>query len=374
MEFLRRTWAEVDIKNLADNFSVIRSVSNRKVYAVIKADAYGHGAIQAARALSKAGADGFAVSNLVEAEELRSAGIQAPILILGYTPAECAERLVRGDLAQCVFSAEYAKMLDEQARKAGVVVTAHLKLDTGMGRIGLDFRTEDAFDLNGAREILALENLNTVGVFMHFAVADSEDPSHVDFSRKQCMRFWNAVAELEKTHKFQVHHCCNSAAALCLQEEKGDAVRVGIVLYGLTPSDEVTLPESIKPVMSLYSVISMIKTVRQGETVSYGRTYQAPGTRRIATVAAGYADGVPRLLSNKGSVLICGKRAPIVGRVCMDQFCVDVTDIPEAAMGDVVTIFGAGLPVEEVAAAAQTINYEIVCGITKRVPRLYLNQ
>lgn len=374
MNHLRRTWAEIDTKILSDNFAAIRAISRRKVFAVIKADAYGHGAAEVASVLDKAGADGFAVSNLVEAEELRNAGIDQPILILGYTPADCAQRLAQGNIAQCVFSLEYAKALDARAREAGVVVTTHLKLDTGMGRIGLDFRGEDGFGLEAAREILALKSLNTVGVFMHFAVADSEDASHKEFTKEQYDRFWHAVSLLEKEHTFQLRHCCNSAATLGLCEEKGDAVRAGIILYGLTPSDEVILPESIKPVMSLYSVVSLVKTVAPSQTVSYGRTYAAPSVRRIATVSAGYADGVPRLLSNRGSVLIRGKRAPIVGRVCMDQFCVDVTDIPEVSMGDTVTIFGPGLPVEEVAEAAQTINYEIVCGITKRVPRVYINE
>ena len=161
---------------------------------------------------------------------------------------------------------------------------------------------------------------------------------------------------------------------MCLQAEKGDLLRAGIILYGLAPSGDVPVPQGIRPVMSLYSVISMVKTIAQDQSVSYGRTYIAPDVRRIATVSAGYADGVPRLLSGKGSVLIHGKRAPIVGRVCMDQLCVDVTDIPEAVMGDTVTIFGPGLPIEEVADAAQTINYEILCGITKRVPRVYINR
>lgn len=371
--YLRRTWAEIDLKALTDNYAAVRKLSRRKVYAVIKADAYGHGAVAVATALEQQDADGYAVSNLAEAEKLRSAGIQKPVLVLGYTPPDCAERLARGKIAQCVFSWEYANALDAQARQAGVVVEAHLKLDTGMGRIGFDFRNADDFDLEGALEVLKLPNLNTVGVFMHFAVADSVDEAHVAFTRDQYLRFWKAVEALEQVHPFRERHCCNSAGTLCLQAEPGDIVRAGIILYGLTPSDEVALPDSIRPVMSLYSVVSMVKTIRQDETVSYGRTYTAPGIRRIATVCAGYADGVPRLLSNRGSVLIRGRRAPIVGRVCMDQFCVDVTDIPDVAMGDAVTIFGPGLPVEEVADAAQTINYEIVCGITKRVPRVYIN-
>lgn len=370
---LRRTWAEIDLGVLKENFAAVRSACNRSVYAVVKADAYGHGAVPVASALCQAGVDGFAVSNLVEAEELRSAGIDAPILILGYTPVDCAQRLVQGNIAQCVYSMEYAQALNAQAKEAGIVVTAHLKLDTGMGRIGFDFRSDDAPGFADAKKVLALEHLNTVGIFMHFAVADSEAPSDRAFTQAQYTRFWNAVEALEKEHPFQVRHCCNSAAALGLQAEKGDAVRAGIILYGLAPSDEVELPRSIRPVMSLYSVVSMIKTIAPAQTVSYGRTYAAPDAKRVATVCAGYADGVPRLLSNKGSVLIHGKRAPIVGRVCMDQFCVDVTDIPDVSIGDVVTIWGPGLPVEEVASIAQTINYEIVCGISKRVPRKYID-
>lgn len=371
---LRRAWVEIDLNRFVNNYLSVRKASGRKVYAVLKADAYGHGAIEAATALSAVGADGFAVSNLMEAEELRHGGIREPILILGYTPADCAERLASLDITQCLYSAEYAAALNAYAKTANVVVTTHLKLDTGMGRLGFDFRSDDLPDLEQAREVLGLENLNTVGVFMHFAVADSEDPSHKEFTQAQYTRFRRAVAELEKTHPFRERHCCNSAAALCLGQEPGDAVRAGIVLYGLAPSDEMALPPEIKPVMSMYSVVTMVKTIDGEQSVSYGRTYVAPGKRRIATVCAGYADGVPRLISNKGSVLIHGKRAPIVGRVCMDQFCVDVTDIPETAMGDVVTIFGEGLPIEEIAEAAGTINYEIICGITKRVPRVYINR
>ena len=372
--FLHHTWVEINLKNLVNNYRSVREACGKKAYAVIKADAYGHGAVQVAAALSEAGVDGFAVSNLAEAEELRHAGIREPILILGYTPAQYAERLVSGNIAQCVYSAEYAEALNEQAGRANVRVTAHLKLDTGMGRLGFDLRSGTMPGLAEAKAVLALENLNTVGVFMHFAAADSAEISDQEFTKEQHARFWQGVEELEKIRPFQERHCCNSAAALCLREEKGDAVRAGVVLYGLAPSGEVALPEEIKPVMSMYSVVSMVKTVGAAQPVSYGRTYTAPDQRRIATVSAGYADGVPRLLSNKGCVLIRGKRAPIVGRVCMDQFCVDVTQIPDASMGDTVTIFGAGLPVEELAEGAQTINYEIVCGITKRVPRVYVTR
>lgn len=372
-KFIRRTWAEIDLQALAGNLTAVSHITGKPVFAVVKADAYGHGAVRVAAALDAAGAAGFAVSNLAEAEELLDSGIDKPILILGYTPVEYVTRLARNGIMQCLYSSEYADALNRAAAEAGVTVTAQLKLDTGMGRIGFDFRNEAGFDLPGATRALSLPHIDTVGAFMHFAVADSVDPSDLDYTSRQYARFTEAVAELEKIHPFRYRHCCNSAASLCLQAEKGDLVRAGIILYGLAPSGDVAVPAGIHPVMSLYSVISMVKTVAPDQSVSYGRTYIAPGERRIATVSAGYADGVPRLLSNKGSVLIHGKRAPIVGRVCMDQFCVDVTDIPEAAMGDAVTIFGPGLPVEEVADAAQTINYEIICGITKRVPRVYIH-
>ena len=367
MDDLHRTWAEIDLAALADNFAAIRKRCGQKIYAVIKADAYGHGAVKAAQVLQRCGAYGFAVSNIAEAEELRAAGIKLPILILGYTQVEYAAALTKFDIEQCVYSLEYAEALNEAANGK---IRVHLKLDTGMGRIGFDCRAEDAAGLMDAKQVLSLENLEACGVFMHFAAADA--PAEQEFTDAQYRRFLAAVAALESDgHKFRIKHCRNSAAILTLPEEKTDAVRAGIILYGLAPDAGMTLPEDFKPVMSLYSIVSMVKTIAGGDTVSYGRTYKAENPRIIATVSAGYADGVPRLLSNRGSVLIHGKQAKIVGRVCMDQFCVDVTDIENVKMGDTVTIFGAGLSAEEVAGAADTINYEIVCGISKRVPRVY---
>ena len=368
MEKMSRTWAQIDMDALAGNFRTIRNSCSQKIYAVIKADAYGHGAVAFAKALSKAGADRFAVATLEEAAELRENGITEPILILGYTPPEEAEELVRLNVMQCIYSLDYARALNDRVKNGRI--QGHLKLDTGMGRIGFDCRSEAAPGLGEAKQALLLENLDMVGVFMHFAVADT--PAEEEFTQKQYCQFLRAVAELEKTgHRFAEKHCRNSAGTLRINEEETDAVRAGIILYGLIPSTDMTLPEGFRPVMSLYSRVSFVKTIAAGESVTYGRTYVAPETRKIATVSAGYADGVPRLISNRGSVLIRGQRAPIVGRVCMDQFCVDVTDIDGVEMGDVVTIFGPGLPVEEVAAAAQTINYEVVCGISKRVPRIY---
>ncbi len=370
MEMLYRTWAQIDLAALAHNFNVIRQHCSQKIYAVIKADAYGHGAVEVARTLEKAGTDGFAVSNIAEAQELRRSGIGLPILILGYTPAECAGALAEGDIAQCVYSLEYAQSLEAAAQKLGKKLQVNLKLDTGMGRIGFDCRSENTPGLEEAKQVLKMENLDCQGVFMHFATADM--PQQQAFVQQQYERFSSAVAQLEQTgHRFALRHCCNSAAIETLETEKFDAVRAGIILYGLAPSDALQGKLPLKSVMSLYSVVSMVKTVETGESVSYGRTWLADKPRKIATVTAGYADGVPRLLSGRGWVLIHGKKAPIVGRVCMDQFCVDVTDIPEAKLGDRVTVFGPGLPVDQVARWAETISYEIVCGVSKRVPRKY---
>ncbi len=367
MDLLHRTWAQIDLSALAENFRILKKLCNRQIYPVVKANAYGHGMPELVKPLERYGADGFAVSNLAEALDLRAAGTSLPILILGYTPAEYADILQKERICQCVYSLEYAQAL---SKTATAPVQVHLKLDTGMGRLGFDCRSDALPGLEEAAAVLSLPNLLVDGVFTHFAVAD--EPGEQAFTQDQCRRFHAAVAALEATgHTFAMKHCNNSAGILTLPHAHLDMVRAGIALYGIAPSGDVPLPAGFRPVMSLHSVVSMVKTVAPGETVSYGRTYRADSPRRIATVSAGYADGIPRLLSGKGHVLVHGQRAPIVGTVCMDQFCIDVTDIPGVTMGDYVTVFGQGLPVEEVALAAQTIPYEILCGISKRVPRLY---
>ncbi len=368
MSYLRRTWKEINLSALGNNFDIIGSITGTSVCAVVKADAYGHGAVGVAKALEEKGAAAFAVSNIREAEELRTAGIKAQILILGYTPEIYAEDLSRLGFVQCIYSLEYAENLSREAKKIGVTVEAHLKLDTGMSRLGFDVRDADFVGLQEAKRVLTLENLNITGVFTHFAVADSKDGEDITFTKHQYARFNEAADALETDgFRFKTRHCCNSAGALWGIADKGDMVRAGIILYGLAPSPDIRLPSGMKPVMSLYSVVSMVKTVKAGTFVSYGRTYEAEGDRIIATVSAGYADGVPRALSNKGSVLINGKRAKIVGRVCMDQFCIDITDIENVRIGDRVEVFGENISVDEVAEIAGTINYEIICGISKRV-------
>ena len=369
MKHLHRTWAEINLDALVHNFKLIRSMTDSKIFSVVKADAYGHSVGLIAHELDAAGTDYFAVSNLDEAKELRELGISKPILILGYTPPIHAKELSELNLIQTVFSYDFAQKLNDSAANAGVTVRTHIKLDTGMGRIGFNFRDESFTELVETRRLIYFKNLEFEGVFTHFPVADSDK----EYTAKQYIRFLLAIKYLEENgFNFKVKHCCNSAAFISNKNMHLDAVRPGIILYGLTPDTDFEFSKEFKPVMSFKSVISMVKTVSAGETVGYGKTYKFEKNTKVATITAGYADGVPRLLSNKGRVLINGKYAKIVGRICMDQFCVDVTDIDNVKEGDTVTLFGEGLPVEEFASYADTINYEIVCGLSKRVPRIYI--
>lgn len=368
MELVRRTWAEIDIDALIHNFNLIKETSGQ-VFAVVKADAYGHGASVVAPALQEAGADGFAVSGLDEALELRHFGITKPILILGYTPALHTADLYENDISQTVYSLSFAKALNAAARGAGVKIKCHLKLDTGMGRLGFDCRDSSLSGLCEVRKALALENLEFEGIFTHFSVADESE----EFTAEQYSLFSKAVNILENEgYKFKFRHCRNSAAILIHSDKKMDVSRAGIILYGLTPADGLKFEADLIPAMELKSVISMIKPLKKGCTVSYGRTFTAKRDMVVATVAAGYADGYSRMLSSKGYVMIAGKKAPIIGRVCMDQMIVDVTDIPEAEEEMEVLLFGKNLPVEKLAALCGTINYEMICAVSRRVPRVYL--
>ena len=370
MDFLKRAWVEIDLDALKENYNKIRSKTSARVIPVVKADAYGHGVASVVKALQECGADMFAVSNVLEAIELRNAGITGDILILGYTPADAAEILIENNITQCVYSLDYAVQLSNAAKKLGDV-KVHLKLDTGMGRIGFDCRKDNA-DISEIINALKLDGLKYTGVFAHFAVADSTEKQDEEFTDKQYQRFCDTVEKLENNgFNFEMKHCCNSAGSIKYSNMELDAVRAGIILYGLSPSDQVSA-EDLTPIMSMYSVVSMVKYIDSDDSVSYGRTYIASEKRKIATISAGYADGVPRLLSNNGYVLINGKKAPIVGRVCMDQFCVDVTEIDDVTVGDIAEIFGKNLSVDCLASAANTINYEIVCGISKRIPRVYI--
>lgn len=367
MELVRRTWAEINLDALIHNFNLIKKNSG-SVISVVKADAYGHGASVVAPELEAAGTDGFAVSGLDEALELRHNGITKPILILGYTPNDRAKELCDNNITQTVYSLSFARALNHSAVSAGIKIKCHLKLDTGMGRIGFDCRG-DSLDIDGIMAALSLSNLEFEGVFTHFSVADEDNT----YTAEQYNRFCKTIDILEeKGYTFKFQHCRNSAAILLHEDKKLDLSRAGIILYGLTPADGLEYKDDLYPVMELKSVISMIKTIKKGCTVSYGRTFKASADMRVATIPVGYADGYNRLLSSRGYVLINGKRAAIIGRVCMDQMIVDITDIPEAEEFSEVLLFGKGLPVEELAALCDTINYEIVCAVSRRVPRVYI--
>ncbi len=372
MDFFHRTWAEIDLNALKHNFEIIRSeAGGAQLMAVVKANAYGHSVRHIVPVLDKMGASAFAVSNIEEAFELRKIGVTKPILILGYTPVSMAAQLAADQITQAVYSTEYAAGLSAAAQAANVTLNIHIKLDTGMGRIGFDCRSGDLPGIDEAIAAAQMPNLHFDGVFTHFGVSDSTPESEDGFTEAQYNRFCAGVDRLEKSGlRPRVCHCCNSAA-FCLDPEKHrDLCRPGIILYGLTPADDLKLKEDFIPVMTVKSVVSMVKDIAPGTTVNYGRTFKAEKKMRIATVAAGYADGYPRLLSNRGQVLIHGKRANIIGRICMDQLSVDVTDIPDVSTGDEVILFGKELPVEELAKLCGTINYEIVCGISPRVPRI----
>lgn len=372
MEFLHRTWAEIDIDALIHNFGVIKKeAGSAKLMAVVKADAYGHSAKDTVPMLEAAGADSFAVSNIDEALCLRKYGIKKPILILGYTPVGMAEELYRNDISQCVYSSEYAEALSQKAIEHSVNLKIHIKLDTGMGRLGFDCRGNYESGIRDAAKAAKLPGFILEGIFTHFAESDREAGNDDGFTDLQYKRF-SAACEYFKNEGLEprYRHCCNSAALLNDFEKHTDICRPGIILYGLSPSG---IPDKrLIPVMTVKSVISMVKQIKAGDTVSYGRTFTAAHDMTVATVTAGYADGYPRALSNNGYVLINGRRAAIIGRVCMDQMSVDVSDIEGVKQGDEVILFGKELRAEEVAGICGTINYEIVCGISKRVPRIIL--
>jgi alanine racemase len=272
---------------------------------------------------------------------------------------------------QCVYSKEYATLLSQECVKNGIEIKIHIKLDTGMSRLGFNCRSDELLEIDDAVYSANLTGLKFDGIFTHFANADTDITARDGFTEQQYSRFKKAV-QIFKENGFTPNlvHCCNSAGFLLDSDKHSDLCRVGISLYGLTPSTEMTLKTDLTPVMTVKSVVSMVKEINKGDTVNYGRTFKAQEKMKIATISAGYADGYPRILSNKGFVLINGKKANIIGRICMDQMCVDVSDNDTVKMGDEVILFGKELIVDSLADLAETINYEITCGISPRVPRI----
>lgn len=371
--YQKRTWADIDLDAVKHNYQTIKArLSNyTKLCCVVKANGYGHGAVQLSRLYEELGADYLAVSNIEEAIQLRNNNISLPILILGYTDPRCASELAEYCITQCVFSYDYGETLSKNAIEQGVVVKIHIKLDTGMGRIGFQCVSEE---LDTVELVCNMRGLVHEGIFTHFASAD-EGAGGKEYTLGQFNKFVSAIKYLEaKGIKFSIRHCANSAVIFDYPEMHLDMVRAGIVLYGLQPSDALYLPGELKPVMTFKTIIDYIKTIHAGDCVSYGREYEANHDVRVATIPIGYADGLWRSnFRNHMVVEVEGKLAPIIGRVCMDQCMIDVSNITDAKVNSKVTVYGTcgDISVNHIAKSNGTISYEIVCAVGERVPRVY---
>lgn len=367
----QRVCVKIDLDAAVWNMNQMKGniAKDTKMLAVIKTDGYGHGAAQIASVLEPLDyVWGYATATPEEAHLLRTSGIRKPILILAYTFPYCYEMLVQNEIRPAVFREDSLKELDAAAAKTGKKCKVHVKVDTGMGRIGI-FPDERGYAF--IEKLLTYPHLELEGVFTHFARADEADKSHAE---KQLRIFREFTDGVEKRFGIRIplKHCSNSAGILEMPEANMDLVRAGITLYGLYPSDEVRkdiLP--LKPVLSLHSHVVYVKEVLPGQSISYGGTFVASEKMRVATIPVGYGDGYPRSLSGKGFVLIRGKKAPILGRVCMDQFMVDVSDIPEVQNGDEVTLIGDGITAEMLGDLSGRFNYELVCDLGKRIPRVF---
>ncbi len=365
-----RVWAEIDLDRLAQNVKNIKAAVPGRLMAVVKADAYGHGAAETAEVCLNSGADCLAVANIDEAESLRRKGINSPVLILGYTPPERFGDVIENNITQTVYSRKAAEELSEAALRAGRRCGVHIKLDTGMGRIGFP---SDEKSIGDILEISRMPGISCEGIFTHFADADSRDKEYTVYQAK---RFRYVTDSLEEKGLKLIKHCANSAAILDMPEELGfDMVRAGIILYGCYPSEEVKRSVDIRPVMSLKSHIAHVKLLRAGSYVSYGRTYRAKKDITLVTLPVGYADGYFRCFGNSARIIIKDSYCPVVGRVCMDQFMADASGVPDVRPGDEAILMGEqrGLEVsaDELALLGNTISYELLCSISRRVPRVY---
>lgn len=366
-----RISAHIRLDNIFHNVSQIRKrVGNLNLMMVIKADAYGHGAAKVAHTVDSL-VDSYAVAVIEEAEQLRKVGITKPIVILGVLFGEFYREAIENDVTLSIFTITEAQKLSDMAISMNTKAKIYIPVDTGMSRIGVSCDDEG---IEIIKSIVSLPGIVAEGLFSHYATADEEDKT---FSHIQRERFDSFCQRLDE-EKIEICHktICNSAAILDMPETVYDTVRPGIISYGFFPSDEVDKSSlDLRPAMELKARISYVKKLPAGVSVSYGRTYVTPSDRIIATVPVGYADGYPRLLSGKGRVIVNGKYAPIVGRICMDQFMIDVTDIDGVEHGCEVILMGRDgdcfISAEEIARYAETINYEIICGIGKRVPRVY---
>lgn len=369
----QRVIAQINLDNIASNVKHIRNSlkDNIKLMAIVKADAYGHGAVEVSKTALYNGADWLGVAICDEGVALRENNIHVPILILGYTPEAKIDEVIKNNLTQTVFSFETAKVLSDVATKLKKTVDVHIKIDTGMSRIGF-LPTQE--NINTIVKISKLPNLHITGIFTHFCTADEKDKT---FTYEQYRRFEYVCKNLEqKGIKDIIRHAANSACILEIKDVCLDMVRAGIIIYGLMPSSDVNKTIDIKPAMSLKTHISYVKTIKENTGVGYNRTYFTDKVTKIATVPVGYADGYSRILSNKARVIVNGQYANVIGNICMDQFMIDVTDIENVNVDDEVILMGscenAVVSAEELARIEQTINYEIVCNVGKRVPRVYI--
>ena len=374
----KRTWMEIDLDMVEHNYNTIKNhiPNTTNICCTIKADAYGHGAVRIGRLLDELGGFFFAVSNAEEAIQLRKAGIEKPIMVLGYSPLGVTEILAKYNVSQCVHSYEYGKALAEDARQKGVRLPIHIKIDTGMGRIGFPFRgyDEDARLLE-IEELCNDEVFISEGIFTHFPISDDQKKGE-QFTREQYAKFISVIERLEqKGITFPVKHCANSAGLVDYPEYSLDMVRAGVLFFGILPSREMkNVDFDLKHTFALKTVISHIKTVCKGESIGYSRLYTAEKDMKVATLPIGYADGFRRSNGAKEfKVYIKGKPCAILGRVCMDQTMIDVSDVDELSVGDEVTMFGIGSPVSvyDYAELHETIPHEVMCNIAMRVPRVY---
>ncbi len=369
----RRTWAEIDLKALEHNYHTLRAMlpEGCRLLAPVKADAYGHGAVPVAKKLEKLGIDYLAVASVDEGIELRKAGVEVPILILGYTDPIWAGELL--GLTQAVFDEETARALSQAAVKVGKTLTVHMKVDTGMSRLGLLCDEGDLDEtVEAMKRMYALPGLRWEGIFTHFSHADGSE----EYTMLQFTRFLDLLKKLEeKGVTFEICHCAASAAVLNYPCTYLDMVRPGISFYGHypDPSCEGLDGPGLQPLMTLKSRVISVKTVPAGTAVSYGRTHTLDRETRLAVLGIGYGDGLPRACSDKLRVWVGGGYAAVAGRICMDLCMVDVTDLPEVKPGDVAELYGPHAPVEDAAALAGTIQYELLCNVNKRVPRIYLD-
>lgn len=380
MNMVKRTWAEISLNAIEHNYNVIRNkvADDTKVCCVIKADGYGHGAVELSQIYEKLGADFFAVSNIDEGIEIRKSGSKLPIVILGYTPVSEAKNLAAYNISQAVFSLEYAKELSEKCVEEDCICKMHIKVDSGMSRIGFMCQEfpRDEYSIEEICEACCLPNLEVEGLFTHFCVSD-EDAEGREFTNKQYENFIHVRDSLKKRGvDISVVHCSNSGAIEDYPETCCDMVRAGIILYGLAPSSKLADRLDLVPAMTLKTVVAFVKEVQKGATISYGRTFTADRKMKIATVPIGYADGFIRQNAKDGYMMVNGKKAKIVGRICMDQTMLDVTNIEDVKTGDEVVVFGTGEngepTADSLAENTGTINYETVCLVGKRVPRIYI--